>query len=121
MCEPCLPGFKARLVREGTPQPVYRYPEAVLGDDPALRRIKRAALRLARLTTASPSRESRKDKVSRLSRDELPSEAARRRLEAAYLEVEAARKNMLDTLLDDGKTLDEAYATVQEFSRRPER
>ena len=51
----------------------------------------------------------------------LPSEAARCRLEAAYLDLEAAKKNMLDTLMDDGKTLEEAYATVQEFSRRPER
>lgn len=43
VCEGCLPAFKARLVREVTPQPVHRYPEAVLGDDRGVRRIKRAA------------------------------------------------------------------------------
>lgn len=74
VCPECLPAFTARLVREGTPQAVYRYPEEVLGDDSGVRRIKRAARNAARLSTASSSPRDR-DRVSRLSRDERRKEA----------------------------------------------
>ena len=53
VCEACMPAFTERLVREGTPIGRYAWPEEVLGDDPAHRRIKRLAL----LTTKAPSRE----------------------------------------------------------------
>ena len=44
----------------------------------------------------------------------LPSEAARQRLDSAYIEVEAAKKALLDALMDEGETLAAAFAQVEE-------
>ena len=58
LCSPeCTERAKRRIVREGTPNPVYRFPEGVLGDDAAVRRIKRLARRAAALTTTSATRD----------------------------------------------------------------
>ena len=85
VCETCLPAFKRRLVREGTPQAVYAYPEVVLGDDAAVRRIKRTARRLALLTTKSPSVErTRKAQVAPAP------EERRREVERATAALDAA-------------------------------
>ena len=67
VCANCLPAFKARLVREGTPNVRYRFPEEVFPDAAdVVARVKRAARTAARLATASPSRETGQDQ--RLSR-----------------------------------------------------
>ena len=55
VCEPCLPAFKQRLMREGTPVGVYRYPAEVLGDPAHVKAVLRLARRAARFTVASTS------------------------------------------------------------------
>ena len=55
VCEPCVPDFKRRLVREGTPIHVYRYPAEVLGDRAHVERVQRLARRAARYAVASSS------------------------------------------------------------------
>ena len=77
MCEACLPAFTERLVREGTPQAVYAYPEEVLRDGPALRRVKAAARRLALLTTKSPSVERGRRRTPDLAPEERRGEVER--------------------------------------------
>lgn len=85
VCDRCLPAFKARLVREGTPQACFAYPEAALGDDAGVRKVKKAARALARLTVDSPSLERGRKRPSDLTRDEH--RAAVAKAEAALVEA----------------------------------
>ena len=59
-----MPAFKERLVREGTPAAVYRYPSEVLADPEHMRRATSLTV-----CTTSPSDSSRKRKPP-LSRTE---------------------------------------------------
>ena len=62
MCPGCLPAFKARLVREGTRIPVYRYPAEVLQDPVHVKKVQRLSRRCALYTVASPSPSERNTK-----------------------------------------------------------
>ena len=90
-CSPeCVEALKRRIVKQGTPIPTYRYPEEVLGDDEAGRRIKRLARRAAALSTASPSpRDDRKKKPEQEADRKAQAAEALAKLDAA-LQAEGA-------------------------------
>lgn len=95
VCGPCLPAFKARLVREGTPIRRCLSVEEVLGDDEAVQRIKRLSRKLALLTTASPSidRSPAGRRRGRLTREERAEAASKARssLERALAKEDTGR------------------------------
>ena len=55
VCPDCTPAFTARIVREGNPIAVYRYPAEVLGDRAHVEKVQRLARRAARYAVASSS------------------------------------------------------------------
>ena len=65
VCPDCTPAFTARIVREGNPIAVYRYPAEVLGDRAHMERVQRLARRAARYAVASSSPSERSPRTDR--------------------------------------------------------